>query len=134
MGVRPTVVITDSNLDSADDERILREAGIATVRLQARTENEVISGLSVVPAAAIIVQWAPVTAAVLDAAPGCQFVSRLGIGYDMIDVAAATRRGVAVGQNPPHHLGAGGAATLAPVPWVWPRPRAGLGAGPAPAL
>jgi D-3-phosphoglycerate dehydrogenase / 2-oxoglutarate reductase len=118
MGVRPTVVITDSNLDSAEDERILREAGIATVRLQTRTEDEVISGLSVVPAAAIIVQWAPVTAAVLDAAPGCQFVSRLGIGYDMIDVAAATRRGVAVANTPDYCVDAVVAHALAMVLWL----------------
>lgn len=100
MGVRPTVVITDSDLDSDEDERVLREAGIATVRLHARTEDEVIVGLSAVSADVLVVQWAPVTEAVLDAAPGCRFVSRLGIGYDMIDVAAATRRGVAVANTP----------------------------------
>src|SRR5260370_12602213 len=97
MGVRPTVVITDSDLGSDDDERVLREAGIATVRLQARTEDEVISGLSGVPADAIIVQWAPVTAAVLDAAAGGRFVSRLGIGYDMTALPAAPGRAGALG-------------------------------------
>ena len=118
MGVRPMVVITDSDLDSDDDERILREAGLATVRLQARTEEEVISGLSAVSVDAIIVQWAPVTAAVLDAAPGCQFVSRLGIGYDMIDVAAATRRGVAVANTPDYCVDEVAAHTLAMALWL----------------
>lgn len=118
MGVRPTVVITDSDLDSDDDERVLREAGIATVRLEARTEDEVISGLSGVPADAIIVQWAPVTAAVLDAAAGCRFVSRLGIGYDMIDVAAATRRGVAVANTPDYCVDEVAAHTLAMALWL----------------
>src|SRR5258708_31077061 len=118
MGVRPTVVISDSDLDSYDDERVLREDGIATVRLEARTEDEVISGLSGVPADAIIVQWAPVTAAVLDAAAGCRFVSRLGIGYDMIDVAAATRRGVAVANTPGYCVDEGGAPPLAMALWL----------------
>ena len=48
---------------------VLREAGITAVRLQAGTEDDVIAGLSQVRADALIVQWAPVTAAVLDAAP-----------------------------------------------------------------
>jgi D-3-phosphoglycerate dehydrogenase len=46
------------------------------------------------------VQWAPVTEAVFRAAPSLRIVSRLGIGYDMIDVAAATARGVAVANTP----------------------------------
>jgi phosphoglycerate dehydrogenase-like enzyme len=37
---------------------------------------------------------------VLDALPGVRLISRLGIGYDMIDVEAATERGVAVANTP----------------------------------
>jgi D-3-phosphoglycerate dehydrogenase len=96
----PTVVITDSNLSSDDDEQVLRHAGFTTMRLQATTESEVVAGLSQAGADALIVQWAPVSAAVLDAAPRVRFISRLGIGYDMIDVAAATERGVAVANTP----------------------------------
>src|SRR5215470_12908400 len=96
MAAPPTVAITDSDLASTEDERVLREAGLTAVRLQATTEDGLIAALARVPADALIVQWAPVTAAVLDAAPGCRFISRLGIGIDMIDVAAATRHGVAV--------------------------------------
>src|SRR5258708_14013477 len=89
MGVRPTVVITDSDLDSDDGERVLRGAGIATVRLEARTEDEVISGLSGVPADAIIVQWAPLTAAGPHRHAGCRFVSPLGLDHNCIHVPAA---------------------------------------------
>src|ERR1700756_5689479 len=96
----PTIVITDSNLSSDDDEQVLRHAGFTTMRLQATTESEVVAGLSEAGADALIVQWAPVSAAVLDAAPRVRFISRLGIGYDMIDVAAATERGVAVANTP----------------------------------
>jgi D-3-phosphoglycerate dehydrogenase len=88
------------------------------VRLQARTESEVIAGLSQVGADALIVQWAPVSAAVLDAAPRCRFISRLGIGYDMIDVAAATERGVAVANTPDYCVGEVVAHALAMALWL----------------
>src|SRR5579862_1481553 len=96
----PTVVITDSNLGSDADEQVLLAAGYTVVRLQATTEDELLAGVSAADPDALVVQWARVSAAVLDAAPRCRFVSRLGIGYDMIDVAAATERGVAVANTP----------------------------------
>ncbi len=114
----PRVVITDSNVDSYADEEVLREAGLTTLRLQATTESDVIAGLSRVEADALIVQWAPVSAAVLDAAPSCRFISRLGIGYDMIDVAAATERGVAVANTPDYCVDEVVAHTLAMALWL----------------
>src|SRR5258707_7001903 len=114
----PTVVITDSDLDSDDDEQVLREAGFATVRLRARTEAEVIAGLAQAGADALIVQWAPVSAVTLDAAPRCRFISRLGIGYDMIDVAAATERGVAVANTPDYCVDEVVAHALAMALWL----------------
>src|SRR5260370_11083433 len=116
----PTVVITDSDLDSDDDEQVLREAGFATVRLRARTEAEVIAGLAQAGADALIVQWAPVSAVTLDAAPRCRFISRLGIGYDMIDVAAATERGVAVAHTPDYFVDEVVAHALALALWLPP--------------
>src|SRR5262249_41322349 len=68
--------------------------------------------------------WAPVTAAVLDAAPGCRFISRLGIGIDMIDIPAATRRGVAVANTPDYCVDEVVAHTLAMALWL------GRGLGP----
>jgi D-3-phosphoglycerate dehydrogenase len=90
------VVITDSDLGDGVEEEVL--AGHRVVRAGCRTEADAIA--AVPDADALIVQWAPITAAVLAAAPRLRFVSRLGIGYDMIDVAAATRRGVAVANTP----------------------------------
>jgi D-3-phosphoglycerate dehydrogenase len=114
----PTVVITDSDLASDEDERVLREAGLTIVRLQAKTEDEVVAGLSEADPDALIVQWAPVTAAVLEAAPRCRFISRLGIGYDMIDVAAATEHGVAVANTPDYCVDEVVAHTLAMALWL----------------
>src|SRR5215468_10098490 len=113
MAAPPTVAITDSDLASTEDERVLREAGLTAVRLQATSEDGLIGALSQISADALIVQWAPVTAAVLDAVPGCRFISRLGIGIDMIDVAAATRRGVAVANTPDYCVDEVVAHTLA---------------------
>jgi len=118
MGMPPTVAITDSDLASRADEDVLREAGITAVRLHATSEDDVIAALSQVPADALIVQWAPVTDGVLDAAPRCRFVSRLGIGYDMIDVAAATQRGVAVANTPDYCVDEVAAHTLAMALWL----------------
>ena len=42
----------------------------------------------------------PVTEALLDKAPNLRVVSNMAVGYDNIDVAACTRRGVPVGNTP----------------------------------
>lgn len=45
---------------------------------------------------AFIGSGAPFTARVMDACPQCKIISRTGVGYDSIDVNAATERGIAV--------------------------------------
>ncbi|HEY2789760.1 MAG TPA: C-terminal binding protein [Gaiellales bacterium] len=95
----PLVVVTDSDLPSAGaEERLLAAAGLDARRAGCRSEQDVIDRCA--GADALIVQWAPVSARVLDALPGLRMISRLGIGYDMIDVDAATARGVAVANTP----------------------------------
>lgn len=42
----------------------------------------------------------PVNAALLDAAPRLRVVSNMAVGYDNVDVAACTRRGIPVGNTP----------------------------------
>jgi D-3-phosphoglycerate dehydrogenase len=114
----PTVVITDSDLGSDADEQVLRAAGCSTVRLQATAESELVAGVLAADPDALVVQWARVSAAVLDAAPRCRLVSRLGIGYDMIDVAAATERGVAVANTPDYCVDEVVSHTLAMALWL----------------
>jgi D-3-phosphoglycerate dehydrogenase len=53
---------------------------------------------------AIMTNWVKVPALVIDAAPKCRIVARLGIGLDNIDVAAATRRGMLVTNIPDYCL------------------------------
>jgi D-3-phosphoglycerate dehydrogenase / 2-oxoglutarate reductase len=97
--VSALVVITDSDLPSGGvEERLLGEAGLDSRRAACRSEQDVIDQCA--GADALIVQWAPISARVLDGLPGVRMVSRLGIGYDMVDVDAATAHGVAVANTP----------------------------------
>ncbi|BCV25902.1 2-hydroxyacid dehydrogenase [Gelria sp. Kuro-4] len=48
----------------------------------------------------LTVNTAPVTAAVMDRAPRLRLIHKLGAGYDNIDVAAASRRGIIVARTP----------------------------------
>src|SRR4051812_18227595 len=93
------VVVTDYDLPRDGRLEATLEAAGLTVEVHAcRTEADVAQ--VVANADALIVQWAPITPAVLDAAPRGRIVSRRGIGYDMIDAPAATARGVAVANTP----------------------------------
>ena len=42
----------------------------------------------------------PVTGAMMDTAPRLKVIANMGVGYDHIDVAAATERGISVGYTP----------------------------------
>src|SRR5262245_1575818 len=53
---------------------------------------------------AIMTNWSDVPAELIDAAPKCRIISRLGIGLDNIDVAHATARGIPVTNVPDYCL------------------------------
>ncbi|WP_432572677.1 C-terminal binding protein [Kineococcus sp. SYSU DK005] len=89
------IVITDCDHDSVDVERaVARDAGADLVLARCRTEDDVVAAGA--DADALVVQYAPVTARVLDALPRVRVLSRYGVGVDTLDVPAATARGVAV--------------------------------------
>lgn len=95
------IVVTDVNHGTLAQEReVLAAAGLdaTLVEAQCRTEDEVV----VVgrQADALLVQYAPITGRVLDACPRVRVVVSYGVGYDTIDVAAATQRGVYVANVP----------------------------------
>lgn len=98
-GPRGIVVVTDSDLPTEGvTERVLEQAGWTVRRAACRTADDVRAAAA--GATALIVQWAPVDAATVASLTDCRFISRLGIGYDMIDVAAATEAGIAVANVP----------------------------------
>ncbi len=98
------VLITDNNLgDSKLETEILRAGLDAEVRVeQCSTEDEVVEAVSGFQPDAIIVQWAPLSEKVFGVANNLRFVSRMGIGVDMIDLDAAKRAGIEV-RNVPHY-------------------------------
>jgi len=72
---------------------------IHVVNLAGKSHDELVQALAT--ATALIVRSeTKVTAAMIDGAPELKVVARAGIGVDTIDVAAATRRGIAVMNAP----------------------------------
>lgn len=94
-----TVLITDTGNPGLDvEQRILGAIGAALLIAKTGEEAELIE---LAPRAdAILTNWRPVTVAVLDAAVTCRTVGRYGVGVDNIDVAHATRLGIAVTNVP----------------------------------
>ena len=89
------IVITDCDHDTLEPERAITTRHGRTLALaKALTEDEVI--VAGQGAAGLLVQYAQITAKVLDALPSVRAVGRYGVGFDSVDVEAATARGVAV--------------------------------------
>lgn len=95
------IVITDCDHPDVEVERrAAAEAGVELRLEQCRTEDDVVAHCA--DADGLLVQYAPITARVLDALPRLRVVSRYGVGVDTVDVEAAGRRGVLVA-NVPHY-------------------------------
>ena len=87
-------VITDCEFASFDPER-KELAGVAELRkYTCKSEEEVISVAA--EADALLIQYAPITRRVIDTLAKCRVIGRYGIGVDMIDLDAATQRGIPV--------------------------------------
>jgi phosphoglycerate dehydrogenase-like enzyme len=99
----PLVVVTYPGFDP-DDARtagILREAGFAIrlePRVRERTPAEVIGFMRT--AVAGIVSTDPFDREVFSECPALRVLARVGVGFDTIDLDAATRAGVAVTTTP----------------------------------
>ena len=93
------VLITDFDyVDVEIERRILEEAGFEVVAAQCRTEEEVVEAGS--GASALLTQYAPITARVMDGLSELGMVGRYGVGYDVVDVEAARERGLWVANVP----------------------------------
>jgi D-3-phosphoglycerate dehydrogenase len=94
-----TVVIADYDYGDVDIERaIIEGAGLKLVAAQCKTEADVIAAAR--NADAIIAQYATVGAAAIDALTRCRVIARYGTGVDIVDVDAASRRGILVTNVP----------------------------------
>jgi D-3-phosphoglycerate dehydrogenase len=99
------VVLTDNIFDSLDEfDRKLSPLGLKVEPAAASDEATLVEEAG--SAAALIVVYAKITEPVIAAAAaaGCKVISRCGIGYDNIDVEAATRYGVQVTYVPDYCL------------------------------
>ena len=89
------VVYTDLGFADVETERALvASAGGHLTVAQCKTPADVIEAAR--DADALLVQWAPVTAEVIDQLQQCRVIVRVGIGTDNVDLDAARARGIPV--------------------------------------
>jgi phosphoglycerate dehydrogenase-like enzyme len=97
-------LLTDHDFPDVDLEQgLLHDAGHELAAAQCRTEDDLISAAK--GCQGLLAQYAPVTDRVMAALPEVRIVSRLGAGFDTVDVAAARRRGVWVANTPDYGIG-----------------------------
>ncbi|MDQ3026112.1 MAG: C-terminal binding protein [Pseudomonadota bacterium] len=97
-------LITDFDFPDAHLElELLREAGMDVATAQCRTEDDVIEAAK--GCDGVLAQYAPMNAKVFAARPELRIVSRLGAGYDTVNVADARRFGVWVANSPDYGVG-----------------------------
>lgn len=92
---RPKVVITDFDFGDVDVEREILEAiGAEVIALQAKSEEDL---FEVAPGcAAMMNQYARIGANTISRMQKCEVIARYGVGVDIVDVDAATAKGIAV--------------------------------------
>jgi D-3-phosphoglycerate dehydrogenase len=89
------VVITDFDYGDNDVERaILEPAGAEIVPLQAKNEDDLLNEAR--DCDAIMNQYARVGAKTIAVMERCKVIARYGVGVDIVDVEAATARGIQV--------------------------------------
>jgi D-3-phosphoglycerate dehydrogenase / 2-oxoglutarate reductase len=99
------IVVTDHVFASLDLERSILEPLGAELVLAPASDEATLSVLAE-QATGIIVCYARITQSIIGAAArgGCRIIARYGIGYDNIDVAAATEAGILVTYVPDYCL------------------------------
>ena len=89
------ILITECDHDSfAAEHEIADLAGVELMLTQSRTTAELVAHAA--GADGILVQYAQITAEVMDALPRLRAIGRYGVGVDSVDIEAATARGIAV--------------------------------------
>jgi len=88
-------VVARTGLDFTVAEKVLSKAGVGLVPAPLWSEEDIIKHAADADAA-IVAAIEPYTARVIQTLGKCRILSRMGIGYNNIDVEAATRQGIAV--------------------------------------
>ncbi len=98
------ILFADSDFPDIDLERdIFSAAGLALKLAQCKDEMEVVEAAN--DCAAILLQYAPITGRVIGALPNLGIVSRIGAGFDTVDVDACKAHGVWVANSPDYGVG-----------------------------
>ena len=97
------VLVTDHVFGDLEAERAALGALDCRLEVAPDAEPETLAELAA-DADAIMVCFAQIDRAVIEAAPGCKIVARYGIGTDNVDVEAATRAGIQVTNVPDYCL------------------------------
>jgi D-3-phosphoglycerate dehydrogenase len=93
------VVIADYDFGDVDIERaIIEEAGFELIAAQCKTEDEVIEVAH--DAAAVVAQYATISARVIAELSDCRVIARYGTGVDIVDVESATAHNILVTNVP----------------------------------
>lgn len=98
---RFNIVLTDFGAPESDIELAeLRASGLdfAWQRLDTQAPDKLIPGVA--DADALLVGFAKITRPVIEAMAHCKVISRYGIGVDMVDLPAASERGIIVANVP----------------------------------
>lgn len=91
-GAVKRTVVTVGTIDGAGIDLLTRQPGVAVHQIHGVRPDRLAD--QVADADALIVRTAAITAAIIAAAPKLKVVARYGVGYDNIDVAALTARGI----------------------------------------
>jgi D-3-phosphoglycerate dehydrogenase len=96
---KQTILIADYDFGDVNIERgIIEGAGFECVAAQCKTEDEVIEKGR--DADGILAQYANIGARAINSFTRCRVIARYGTGVDIVDVDAATKRGIQVTNVP----------------------------------
>ncbi len=98
MGKYKVVMLDEFYARTKIEKEILKEVNADLIVSPSTDEDTAIRYAS--DADVIITRHVPVTEKILEAAKRCKVVVRTGIGFDMVDIPAATRRGIYVANAP----------------------------------
>ena len=94
-----TILIADYDFgDVSIEQAIIESAGFELRAAQCKNEDEVIEHGR--KADGVLAQYAPIGARAINAFTRCRVIARYGTGVDIVDVDAATRRGIQVTNAP----------------------------------
>ena len=99
-------IVVDKNsadgLDFSIQQKIFEKNQIEFILEDCQTEDEIIETCK--DADVLLVIYQKITPRIMDSLTNCKVILRYGIGYDCIDVEAATKRGIKVCNSPLHCL------------------------------